>query len=128
MERNKSLFVPLITHFDLSSPAGMCGRDPQFMSDFINLFIATTPPDIEQIKELRNEGNGQDIGEILHMIKSTLELFGMMHIHGEIKSAEKAHGLRIYFGICITENNNFSSRIIHSMIHRCCFSSSFIFM
>ena len=77
-------------HFDLSSLTAMCGGDPQFMRDFITLFVETTPPNIEQIKELRKTGNWHEVGEILHKIKPTAELFGMMHIHGEIKLAEQA--------------------------------------
>jgi len=77
-------------HFDLSSLTAMCGGDPQFMRDFITLFVDTTPPNIEQIKELRKTQKWHEIGEILHKIKPTAELFGMTHIHAEIKLAEQA--------------------------------------
>ncbi len=68
----------------------MCGGDPKFMHDFIQLFTDTTPPSIAQIKTLRQKGNWREISDILHKIKPTVELFGMMHIHTEIKLAEHA--------------------------------------
>ncbi|MDX5321440.1 MAG: Hpt domain-containing protein [Bacteroidota bacterium] len=83
-----------MTHFNLTALTTMCGGDPKFMRDFIQLFIDTTPPYMEEIKKLRSGGKWSEIGEILHKIKPTVELFGMMHIHGEIKLAEHAgrHG------------------------------------
>jgi len=68
----------------------MCGGDPNFMRDFIQLFIDTTPPYIQEIKDAREKEDWLVVGEILHKIKPTVELFGMMHIHGEIKLAEQA--------------------------------------
>lgn len=79
-----------MSHYDLTALTTMCGGDPNFMRDFIQLFVDTTPPNIEQIKELRQSGKWVEVGEILHKIKPTVELFGMMHIHGEIKLAEHA--------------------------------------
>lgn len=76
--------------YDLTTLTTMCGGDPQFMRDFIKLFVDTTPASIEQIKTLRQTQNWVEIGEILHKIKPTVELFGMMHIHNEIKLAEQA--------------------------------------
>ena len=77
-------------HFDLTTLSAMCGGDPKFLHDFIQLFTDTTPPSIAQIKELRKTGNWAEIADILHKLKPTVELFGMMHIHSEIKLAEQA--------------------------------------
>ncbi|MHB1277034.1 MAG: hypothetical protein ACYC1Q_01390 [Bacteroidia bacterium] len=60
------------------------------MHDFIQLFTETTPPSIAQIKVLRQNNSWREIADILHKIKPTVELFGMMHIHNEIKLAEHA--------------------------------------
>lgn len=68
----------------------MCGGDRKFMHDFIKLFTDTTHPSIAQIKVLRQTGNWREVSDILHKIKPTVELFGMMHIHTEIKLAEHA--------------------------------------
>ncbi|HCS20772.1 MAG TPA: hypothetical protein DIW47_09470 [Bacteroidetes bacterium] len=68
----------------------MCGGDPKFLHDFIQLFTETTPPSIVQLKTLRQQGNWREVADILHKIKPTVELFGMMHIHTEIKLAEQA--------------------------------------
>lgn len=68
----------------------MCGGDRKFMHDFIKLFTDTTPPSIEQIKVARQENNWREVSDILHKIKPTVELFGMKHIHPEIKLAEHA--------------------------------------
>lgn len=77
-------------HFDLTTLSAMCGGDPKFLHDFIQLFTDTTPPSIAQIKVLRQTSEWSEIADILHKLKPTVELFGMMHIHAEIKLAEQA--------------------------------------
>lgn len=76
-------------HYNLTALTNMCGGDPQFMRDLIQLFVDTTPPCITQINEFRKEENWKEIGDILHRIKPTIELFGMERIIVEIKSAEQ---------------------------------------
>ncbi|MBI1222148.1 MAG: hypothetical protein GC180_06045 [Bacteroidetes bacterium] len=76
--------------YDLTALTTMCGGDPSFMRDFIQLFIDTTPPNLESMKEYRQNKKWVEVGEILHKIKPTVELFGMNHIITEIKLAERA--------------------------------------
>lgn len=68
----------------------MCGGDSQFMHDFIKLFTDTMPSNIRQLRFLQKSRDWTEIADLLHKIKPTVELFGMMHIHGEIKLAEHA--------------------------------------
>lgn len=76
--------------YDLSTLKAMCGDDPKFMHDFIQLFIDTTPPYLEEIERARKDSDWLTVGEVLHKIKPTIELFGMTHILGEVKEAENA--------------------------------------
>ncbi len=76
--------------YDLTALETMCGGDPKFMHDFIELFIQTTPPYLAEIRKKRANSNWEEIGEILHKIKPTVELFGMQELHVLIRNAEQA--------------------------------------
>lgn len=59
------------------------------MRDFIQLFLDTTPPYIQEIEDFLETGDWKKVGEILHKIKPTVEMFGMSEILDELKEIEK---------------------------------------
>jgi len=75
--------------FNLDMVKTISNGNNDFVKKMINIFIDTTPPEIEIIKSSLESGNYSQLGATAHKIKPSIDTMGIQTLMEDIRSIEK---------------------------------------
>ena len=75
--------------FNLDMVKTISNGNNDFVKKMINIFIDTTPPEIEIIKTSLASGNYSQIGATAHKIKPSIDTMGILTLMEDIRTIEK---------------------------------------
>jgi len=76
-------------YYDLTDVFLMSGGDNKFVKDLVSLFTDSFAEVKRSLTDALNQSNAQEIGNILHKIKPTAQLF-RLHVAKDVKQLESA--------------------------------------
>jgi PAS domain S-box-containing protein len=92
-EKNEDLIIlPSHQLYTLEYVNDLTGGDQQMIKEMVNVFVQTTLPELQKIRNLLRDEKTEDIKNVLHKLKSTLKTFHISNIEDDIRQIEAYEG------------------------------------
>lgn len=75
--------------YDLALIESISGGDDQFITRMVQLFLDTMPPMLQQLNDFSQSHAWQQLGDLAHKMKSTIDSMGIKSLKNEIRQLEK---------------------------------------
>lgn len=64
--------------------------DPSFVKSIIDLFISSVQKDIEHLKKIRSEGTWNELTNLAHKMRSSIQHFNLRNMDDQLEALENA--------------------------------------
>ena len=80
--------------YNLKQLEDLSSGSKEFISEIVSVFIQEIPSQIDSIKEALEENNIESLSKIVHKIKPSIELLGIISITEHIRVLEKSTDIK----------------------------------
>jgi len=85
---NKVIYDNNASLYDLSQFSSMAKGNKVFIKNFVNVFLQSTPPIVNELKTALKNNNGEELSRAAHKLKSTIDTLKIKSIKEDIRVLE----------------------------------------
>ena len=86
---NQTTSTEAASIYDLTLINSISGGDNEFTVRMVQLFLDTMPAMLQQLNDLSQNRSWQQLGDLAHKMKSTIDSMGIKSLKNEIRQLEK---------------------------------------